>query len=94
MAWLCARPQGEREAGQNGDVGDVEHRPPAEVDEINDMAPADDVEGFAVACRTRYAGKNFDDVESDLHRDWDNRSNKSGTWDKVKDSVRRAWNRV
>ena len=55
-----------------------------------------DVNTFAQSSRTQYAGRNFDEIESDLHRDWDTRSGNSGrnTWDKVKDSVRRAWDKV
>jgi hypothetical protein len=50
---------------------------------------------FARECRTRYAGRRFDDVENDLHRDWDRSKGAArGTWDRVKDSVRRAWDRV
>jgi len=54
-----------------------------------------DVDNWTNNCRTRYSGRNFDEVENDLHRDWDS-SHRSGesTWDKVKDSVRRAWNKV
>ena len=54
-----------------------------------------DVNDFTRECRTRYAGRNFDDVETDLHRDWDRgKGNARNTWDRVKDSVRRAWNKV
>ena len=76
------------------DLGGAIGEPQAYPGHTSPASPSDDLEGFAVACRTRYAGRDFDDVESDLHRDWDNRSNRSGAWDKVKDSVRRAWNRV
>jgi hypothetical protein len=50
---------------------------------------------FAQSCRTRYAGRNFDDVETDLRRDWDtSHRGSSRTWENVKDSVRRAWHKV
>jgi len=54
-----------------------------------------DVDNWLNNNRSRYSGRNFDDVENDLHRDWDS-SHRSGgsTWEKVKDSVRRAWNKV
>lgn len=55
-----------------------------------------DVDNFTNNSRTRYTGRNFDDVESDLRRDWDSNNRGSGesTWDKVKDSVRSGWHKV
>lgn len=55
-----------------------------------------DVDTFTSDARNRYSGRDFDDVENDLHRDWDSRSNRSGesTWEKVKDNVRRGWHKV
>jgi hypothetical protein len=56
-----------------------------------------DVDTFAASCRTRYAGRSFDDAEMDLRRDWDSshRGTSGGdTWDNVRDSVRRAWHKV
>jgi hypothetical protein len=53
-----------------------------------------DIDDFASSCSTRYAGRNFDDVENDLRRDWNTRHPGEGTWDKVKDSVRSAWHKV
>ena len=54
-----------------------------------------DVDDFARSCRTRYAGRRFDEVETDLHRDWDRgKGTARGTWENVKDSVRRAWDLV
>jgi len=46
---------------------------------------------------TRYSGRNWDDVESDLHSDWDSRYGKSGeasTWEKMKSAVRHGWDRM
>ncbi|MCA1584580.1 MAG: hypothetical protein LC791_07345 [Acidobacteria bacterium] len=44
---------------------------------------------------TRYSGRNWNDVESDLERDW-NRYEYRGqsTWQQVKSAVRDAWDRV
>jgi hypothetical protein len=54
-----------------------------------------DVDDFASSYRGRYQGRKFDEVENDLHRDWDSSRSSSGkTWDNVKDSVRRAWHKV
>ena len=45
---------------------------------------------------TRYQGRNWDDVESDLRSDWDTRYGSSGvsTWEKMKAAVRSGWNRM
>jgi hypothetical protein len=49
--------------------------------------------GFESA--NRYRGREWDDVESDLERDW-NRFEHRGqsTWQQVKSAVRDAWDRV
>ena len=45
--------------------------------------------------RTRYSGKKFDDVESDMGRDWDRMKGKSRlNWERAKDATRDAWHRV
>ena len=53
-------------------------------------------DNFARSCRTRYAGRSFEDAEQDLRRDWDSshRGSSDSSWDNVKDSVRRAWHKV
>jgi len=44
---------------------------------------------------TRYRGRNWNDVESDLRTSWDRYEHRGqGTWENVKDAVRDAWNRV
>jgi hypothetical protein len=45
--------------------------------------------------RSRYADRNFSDVESNLRNDWEEvkGSSKIG-WEKAKHAVRAAWNRV
>jgi hypothetical protein len=44
---------------------------------------------------TRYSGKEFDEVESDLSRDWDrNKGQSSLSWDRAKHATRDAWDRV
>jgi len=54
-----------------------------------------DVDTFARTCETRYAGRRFDEVETDLRRDWDTDKNHGNrTWESVKDGVRRAWHKV
>jgi hypothetical protein len=45
--------------------------------------------------RGRHAGKRFEDVESDLGRDWDRTKDKSRLgWDRAKEATRDAWHRV
>ena len=45
--------------------------------------------------RGRYAGKRFDQVESDLGRDYESRRGKSKlSWDHAKHATRSAWDRV
>jgi hypothetical protein len=45
--------------------------------------------------RGRYAGRRFDDVESDLGRDYESRRGKSKlSWDHAKHAARSAWDRV
>lgn len=41
----------------------------------------------------RYRGREFDDVEPDLRREWE-RDNKDVTWDDARDDVRGFWDRV
>lgn len=40
----------------------------------------------------RYQGRRFDEVESDLRRDWEGEGRMS--WDNARDAVRDAWHRV
>ena len=45
--------------------------------------------------RNRYAGRKFEDVETDLGRDWNRyRGDSSLTWDNAKLATRDAWHRV
>jgi hypothetical protein len=45
--------------------------------------------------RSRYQGQKFEDVESDLGRDWDRTKDKSRLgWDRAKEATRDAWHRV
>ena len=45
--------------------------------------------------RSKYEGRKFDEVESDLGRDWDrNRGKSSLGWEKAKNATRDAWHRV
>jgi hypothetical protein len=43
---------------------------------------------------SRYQGRRFDEVESDLRRDWEGRRDRSMPWDNARDAVRDAWHRV
>ena len=45
--------------------------------------------------RSRYKGKRFEDVESDLGRDWERAKDRSRlSWDRAKEATRDAWHRV
>ncbi len=45
--------------------------------------------------RSRYAGRRFEDVESDLSRDYESRRGKSKlSWDHAKRATRAAWDRI
>jgi uncharacterized protein (TIGR02271 family) len=59
----------------------------------DDYAPA---YRYGSEMRTKYRGRNWDDVESDLRSDWGTRYGASGssTWERMKAAVRSGWNRV
>jgi hypothetical protein len=59
----------------------------------DDYAPA---YRYGSEARTRYNGRNWDDVETDLRSDWNTRYAGSGasTWEKFKGAVRHGWDRV
>lgn len=44
--------------------------------------------------RGRYADRGWNDVESDLERDWSTRGGSSLNWDEARPAIRDAWNRV
>lgn len=48
--------------------------------------------GFALASDQRYKGRDWNAIESEVKRDWEN-SNK-GTWEQFKASIRHAWERA
>ena len=51
--------------------------------------------GYGVNSYSKYPGRSFEDVESDLSRDWDRaRGTSSLTWDRAKNATRDAWHRV
>jgi hypothetical protein len=64
-------------------------------DTYNDYDPAYRY-GTQMRGDTRYSGRKWDDVESDLRSDWDTRYSKNGvsTWDKMKAAVRHGWDKV
>jgi len=50
---------------------------------------------FGYDASDRYADREWDDVESDLERDWDTYSDRGqSTWAHIKHAVRDAWDRV
>lgn len=51
--------------------------------------------GFGVDARGRYPGRDFDDVESEMSRDWaSSRGASILNWEWARHAVRDAWNRV
>lgn len=59
----------------------------------NDYSPAYSY-GTQMRGDTRYQGRQWDDVESDLHKDWDSRNTGASTWEKVKAAVRHGWDKT
>ncbi|MDN4053918.1 YsnF/AvaK domain-containing protein [Massilia sp. YIM B02763] len=60
----------------------------------DDYAPA---YRYGSESRSKYSGRNWDDVESDLRTDWDSRYGTSGgpsTWEKFKAAVRHGWDKI
>jgi uncharacterized protein (TIGR02271 family) len=59
----------------------------------DDYAPAYQ---YGTESRSKYQGRNFDDVESDLRSDWDTRYGKGGasSWEKFKAAVRHGWDKI
>jgi hypothetical protein len=49
--------------------------------------------GHSLRNDPRYAGRNWEDFESDARADWESR-NPGGTWDHMKAAVRRGWERM
>ena len=57
----------------------------------DDYAPA---YTYGSQMRGQYAGRQWDDVESDLRTDWESRSGGASTWEKMKAAVRHGWDRM
>ena len=50
---------------------------------------------YGYEAASRYRGRNWDDIESDLRTGWDRFEHRGeSTWENVKDAVRDAWHRV
>ena len=59
---------------------------------FDDYGPA---YGYGVDSFTKYPGRRFDEVETDLSRDWSTaRGTSSLNWEKAKSATKDAWNRV
>lgn len=51
--------------------------------------------GFGVTAHGRYPGRSFEDVESEMSGSWSaNRGSSSLSWERAKQAVRDAWNRI
>ncbi len=61
----------------------------------DDYAPAYQY-GSQMRGDSRYAGRDWDDIESDLRSDWTSRygSSTGSTWEKMKAAVRRGWDKI
>lgn len=58
----------------------------------DDFAPA---YTYGSQMRSQYAGRQWDDVETDLRSDWDTRNSGGvSTWEKMKAAVRHGWDRM
>jgi hypothetical protein len=58
----------------------------------DDFGPA---YGYGVSSYGKHSGRSFDEVESDLGRDWSTaRGTSSLSWDRAKNATRDAWDRV
>ena len=67
-------------------------RPYAKDASFDDYGPA---YGYGVSSYAKYPGRSFDDVESDLSRDWDNARGKSSLrWENARNATRDAWERL
>jgi hypothetical protein len=68
-------------------------RPYVKNDDLyDDFAPA---YAYGADAYGRHDGRDFDDVETDLSRDWDKFKGKSKlTWERAKSAVRDAWDRM
>jgi hypothetical protein len=50
---------------------------------------------YGVQSANRYAGRDWNEVEPDLRRDWDAYEHRGqSTWEDMKDAVRDAWDRM
>ncbi len=49
--------------------------------------------GHGLRGDTRYSGRDWDSIEPDVRRDWEAR-NPGSAWERAKDSVKSAWNRM
>lgn len=50
---------------------------------------------FGQECANRHQGREWSDVEEELHADWDRSGHQGASgWDQAKDAVRDAWDRV
>ena len=67
-------------------------RPYAKDASFDDYGPA---YGYGVSSYVKYPGRSFDDVESDLSRDWDTARGKSSLrWENARNATRDAWERL
>ena len=67
-------------------------RPYAKDASFDDYGPA---YGYGVSSYVKYPGRSFDDVESDLSRDWDSARGKSSLdWNNARNATRDAWERL
>lgn len=67
-------------------------RPYAKDASFDDYGPA---YGYGVSSYVKYPGRSFDDVESDLSRDWDSARGKSSLrWENARNATRDAWERL
>lgn len=71
---------------------DFQTRYGAQGGRYEDYAPAYRY-GYTLASDTRYQGRGWTDIETDVQRDWE-RDHPESTWERVKLAVRHGWERV
>ncbi len=64
-------------------------------DDSTDFDQYEPAYGYGAASYSKYPGQNFDDIDSDLSRDWNaSRGNSTLEWDRARYAARDAWDRV
>jgi hypothetical protein len=78
-----------KEVGQRTEtVSDSVRRVDVDIEELSATY------GETLANDERYAGREWDEVESEARSGWERDNQNSGTWDEAKGGIRGAWDRL